>query len=407
MKRFKNKVLGLGIFCLWFMAAWASAERTDSVYWGVFEEGIHTDFNKLQTYGTDMGKNPSIVMWYISWQTSGFPLDQAQQIYDKGYVPQIVWEPWMGLDEILAGKWDTYLQTFGESVKQYGHPVMLRFAHEFNGDWYPWVFDNGVVGGTVTKPERWIQAYQYVHDKVVAAGGKNAIWLWSPNVGKGGKNPNDVTSYYPGDQYVDWIAVDGYNWGTSQSWSSWQSFSQVFGPIYDKMVAKYPGKPIMIGEFGCSSTGETTGQDKPTWITDTFDQLKNNYPQIKAFIWFNVNKETDWRFSSTTQSTAAFKAGMQQSFISDDRKQLLALTGQADSSSSSSSSSSSNSSSSVSSSVSSSSSSSSSPSQVSSSSASSSATPANNGGKSGKSGGGAVNALGIFFLSLILLLATG
>lgn len=305
----------------------------------------------------------------------------------------------MGLDEILAGKWDAYLQTFGESVQRYGHPVMLRFAHEFNGDWYPWVFDNGVIGGTVTKPGRWIQAYQYVHDKVVAAGGKNAIWLWSPNVGNGGKNPNDITSYYPGDQYVDWIAMDGYNWGTSQNWSSWQSFTQVFGPTYDKVVLKYPGKPIMIGEFGCSSTGETTGHDKPGWITDTFDQLKNNYPEIKAFIWFNLNKETDWRFSTTPQSAAAFKAGVQQSFVSGDRDQLLALTAPVDSSSSSSSSVSSAS-------VSSSAPSSSSSSQASTSSASSSARPADNGNKSGKSGGGGMNVLGLFFLSLLVLLAT-
>lgn len=401
--------MGLSIFYLWFLATWANAERTDSVYWGVFEEGIHTDFNKLQTYGTEMGKNPSIVMWYISWQTSGFPQAQAQQVYDKGYVPHIVWEPWMGLDEILAGKWDTYLQTFGTSVKQYGHPVMLRFAHEFNGDWYPWNFESGVMGGTVLTPERWVQAYQYVHDKVVAAGGTNAIWLWSPNVGNGGKNPHDITSYYPGDAYVDWVAADGYNWGTSQSWSSWQSFSQVFGPTYDKVVANYPGKPIMIGEFGCSSTGETIGKDKPIWITDTFDQLSNTYPQIKAFIWFNLNKETDWRFSTTPQSTAAFKAGLQQSFISSDRKKLLELSGHNDegstsSSSSSSKPSSSSSSSNMSSSVQSTSTSSSSSSQTSTSTAASSAAPVNNSGNGGKSGGGAFDVLGVFFLSLILLL---
>jgi hypothetical protein len=400
MKTLSYKMLG--IFCLWVLAASANAGRTDSVYWGVFEEGIHTDFNKLQSYGVEMVKNPSIVMWYISWKTSGFPQAQAQQVYEQGYLPHIVWEPWMGLDEILAGKWDTYLQTFGESLAQYGHPVMLRFAHEFNGDWYPWNFDNGVIGGTVLKPERWVQAYRYVHDKVNAAGGKNAIWLWSPNVGNGGKNPHDITAYYPGNAYVDWIAVDGYNWGTSQSWSSWQTFSQVLGPTYNKVVANYPDKPIMIGEFGCSSTGETSGKDKPTWITDTFDQLNNNYPQIKAFIWFNLNKETDWRFSTTPQSTAAFKAGIQQAFVSGDRDNLVALSGQGSESSSSSTSSSSKSSSSSSSSAPSSSSSSSSSSQA--SSAASSA-PANNGGESKKSGGGAFSALGVFLLSLLLLLA--
>jgi len=389
-----------------FAKADVNLSQSDAVYWGIFEEGLQTDLSRVQTYATDLGKSPVMVMWYIDWRNSGFPLTEARNVYKAGYVPHVVWEPWIGLDEILAGKWDSYLQTFGQSVHDFGHPVMLRFAHEFNGDWYPWNYDNGDMNGTIAAASKWIQTYQYVHDKIVAAGGSNAIWLWSPNVGNGGKNSQDITAYYPGDKYVDWIAVDGYNWGTSQSWSTWQTFTDVFGGTYNKLVSNYPGKPIMLGEFGCSSTGETTNRDKVSWINDLFLQLKNNYPHIKAFTWFNVNKETDWRFNTTAQSKAAFKTGVQDNFVSSDITKLVAITASEQTSSSASSTSSSSSSVATSSSVASSSSSemssSSSSIQSSSSSSEKSSAPATSGGGGGKSGGGSVDMWSLLLMLLFV-----
>lgn len=299
----------------------AQTETNDMVFWGMFEEGLHTNMSQVQSYATQFGKKPGIVMWYTSWQTNNghaFPIADCQRVSDAGYIPHIVWEPWMGLDEILSGKWDADLTKYGQDIAKYGKPVMLRWGHEFNGDWYPWSYINN-------KPEpasKWVQAYKHVHDLVVAAGGSNALWLWSPNNGNGSKNPQDITLYYPGDDYVDWIAMDGYNWGTSQSWSSWTSFDGVFGAIYNKLRSNYPNKPIMLGEFGCASAGG----DKAAWINDFFKQIKNKYTHIKAFIWFNINKETDWRFNSTSLSTEAFKQGLADPVISEDVQELLALT---------------------------------------------------------------------------------
>ncbi|WP_223584801.1 hypothetical protein [Sphingobacterium sp. GVS05A] len=98
----------------------------------------------------------------------------------------------------------------------------------------------------------------------------------------------------------------GYNFGTSQSWSSWQSFAQVFGPLYHKLTTTYPSKPIFIAEMGCSSTGG----DKATWINDMFAQLETQFPKIRSFVWFNINKETDWRFTNGQEAIGAFKTGL-------------------------------------------------------------------------------------------------
>jgi len=293
-------------------------QQKDLIFWGIFEENIQNNLSKVNVYGTQFEKNASMVLWYIGWNADNdhsFPLSTCKKVFDAGYIPHIVWEPWVGVDDFISGKLDADLEKFGQDIAAFGNPVMLRWGHEFNGDWYPWSYNNNAL----VPASKWIEAYKYVHDKIIEAGGTNAIWLWSPNCGNGGKNPQDITSYYPGDDYVDWIALDGYNWGTSQSWSSWQMFAGVFGPTYDKMVKNYPGKPIMLGEFGCSGTGG----NKAAWITDMFYQLKNKYQKIKAFVWFNVKKETDWRFNETTESSEAFKTGLADTVVSSDLDKFL------------------------------------------------------------------------------------
>jgi hypothetical protein len=316
MKRKMNIIMFIA-FSLLIAQTVLAQPKNDAIVWGVFEEGIENNLPLVNDYGKQFGKMPSTVMWYEHWRVGEldtFPLSTCQKVAAAGYMPHIVWEPWIGLDDILAGKYDNDIVKFAQGIAKFGKPIMIRFAHEFNGDWYPWTYINNAVVPATT----WIKGYKYVHDKVVATGAKNALWMWSPNNGNGGKNPQDILDYYPGDEYVDWIALDGYNWGTSQSWSSWTSFDGVFNNVYQKVVAKCPTKPIMIGETGCSSTGG----DKAEWITNMFFQLKNNFPHVKAFIWFNVNKETDWRFSATPESTNAYKIGLSDSIIKYDVKLL-------------------------------------------------------------------------------------
>ena len=60
----------------------------------------------------------------------------------------------------------------------------------------------------------------------------------------------------------------------------------------------------MIGEFASSETGGS----KSAWITDAANRMKTAYPQLRALIWFNMNKETDWRVESSAGSLAAFKS---------------------------------------------------------------------------------------------------
>jgi hypothetical protein len=75
------------------------------------------------------------------------------------------------------------------------------------------------------------------------------------------------------------------------------------------VTALAPTKPFMIGEFASSEVGG----NKAAWITDAASRMQAAYPQLRAFVWFNYNKETDWRVESSTASLTAFKS----SFVND------------------------------------------------------------------------------------------
>jgi beta-mannanase len=140
-----------------------------------------------------------------------------------------------------------------------------------------------------------------VHDIFTAAGATNVLWVFSPNVDSvPGDAWNQWSNYYPGDDYVDWTAFDGYNWGTVQAGSSWRSFTAMTGTIYAGLTAK--GKPIMIPETASAEQGG----DKAAWIADILPSLRTSFPGIKAFVWFHMNKETDWRVDSSPQARDRF-----------------------------------------------------------------------------------------------------
>lgn len=260
--------------------------------------GVATDtFAEVASFNAAAGKPVNVYSIYKSfyWDPT-FPVDEVKKIQASGYVPMITWEPWepngnaiqplYALSNINAGKFDTIIKNWASSIKALGFPVLLRFAHEMNGDWYPW--GAGVNGNS---PLGYVNAYKRVHTLFVAAGVTNVAWVWSPNV------DFPTKPFYPGDSYVDWIAVDGYNFGGS-------SPEDVFGATITD-IRSYTNKPIFIGETG---TFDDPSHPKPAWITDFFKMLKAH--SINGFVWFETNKEQNWRIDSSAAATTAFKNGV-------------------------------------------------------------------------------------------------
>ncbi len=276
------------------------------------------------------GKEIAIEMFFTGWPSNrmpDFPEAKCNEIVSNGSIPHITWMPQVSgspfpLDGIISGNYDNYIRGYARQVKNWGKPLFIRLGHEFNGDWYTY---GGAKNGGGTKdgfgdlnkpdgPERFIAAYKRVHDLFKEEGVKNVLWIWCPN---NGSSPNESwnvpENYYPGDEYVDWIGFDGYNFGRTQSWSGWIEFFDIFYSLYQKFVSY--NKPMMIAEFASVEIGG----NKSEWIRKAYSvYLKYSFPKIKAVTWFHIRKyegtvDTDWRINSSDLSLQAY-----QNAIADD-----------------------------------------------------------------------------------------
>ncbi|HEY8598884.1 MAG TPA: glycosyl hydrolase, partial [Thermomicrobiales bacterium] len=140
-----------------------------------------------------------------------------------------------------------------------------------------------------------------------AAGATNVTWVWCPNVVSAETTP--LAQLYPGDAYVDWVALDGYNWGGIRN-EPWRSFAEIYGPSYTALRQLAPTKPIMIAEVASAEQGG----DKAAWIRDALGvQLPARFPAIKAVAWFNWNDNNGtytWPIESSAAASAAFGAAV-------------------------------------------------------------------------------------------------
>ncbi len=218
-----------------------------------------------------------------------FP-SQFGSLRDQGKTLVIFWEPHnISLDAIIAGDADTTLKKFAADAKTYGGPVIFTPFHEMNGDWDSW---GGMVG--TNTPAKLISAWKHVHG--LFAGATNVKFGWAVNNDSVPSTPaNSIGAYYPGDAYVDYVGVDGFNFG-----DPWQSFDSVFSSAF-KILKTYK-KPIYI-----FSMASADGPKKAAWITDGLTVQLAKYPEVAGWIWFNQNKERDWRVSSDENSLKAFQ----------------------------------------------------------------------------------------------------
>ncbi len=274
------------------------------------------DMTSLSLFEQHAGKGVSIVHYGQFWRRDGvlqpFYTNDHQRVRDHGAIPLVDWSPWdssaggspqqpeFALARIIAGDFDAYIASWAAGARDWGHPLFLRFAHEMNGDWYPW---SDRTNGNA--PGDYVAAWRHVHDIFTAVGATNVTWVWSPNTIYPGSIP--LSEVYPGDAYVDWVAIDGYNWGTNPARpESWRTFDQVFKPTYDALAVVAPDKPVMLAEIGSSEYGGS----KATWIADALARIPA-LTRIGAVVWFDWDTDgMDWRIETSPTAQDAFAAGV-------------------------------------------------------------------------------------------------
>ena len=261
-----------------------------------------TSGEALDSYKARYGRFPDIALYYRSLDGTLLFSSEKTSLKERGVTPLATVEPFVAgqpasLQDIASGRYDSYIHSAAASAISYGKEVLLRFAHEMNGDWYHWSGD----------PAAYVAAWRHYVDVFRADGATNVKFVWSPNVNVSGRYP--FNAYYPEDAshpgYVDYVGLDGYNWGGEVIW---KTLRQIFMSSYTQLNKLSGGKPAIIAETG---SVEEKGR-RPAWIrTGLLETIPKELPKVAGVVWFDRNLAAeghrDWTLESSAASVSAWQ----------------------------------------------------------------------------------------------------
>jgi hypothetical protein len=252
---------------------------------GAVVDGYHGDGTVIDNFNEMTGHHHSVIHTFDRFGEYSVSEAKLKTIISRGAVPISTLEPYnASLSSIANGDYDAWIDNYANMIASLDSTVYVRFAHEMNGNWFPWG----------QKPNSYKAAFQRVAQRIHVRA-PNAQMVFSPNV------DNDVfADYYPGDVAVDYMALDGYNYTSNLT------LRQVFAASYDELAALDPDDPIMIAE-----TGSIEYSGKANWITNLYmNAIPNRMPRIDLVVWFHVNAAgvPPYRLDTSKAALDAYRA---------------------------------------------------------------------------------------------------
>lgn len=147
----------------------------------------------------------------------------------------------------------------------------IRFAHEMNGDWYPWKVNRDNYRDFITSWKR----YRSLQERFFPAA-KLVFSLNRQSVG----TAMDWRRFFPGTEYVDLLSVDYYNQfpaiSTEAQWTRSLSLVDQWGAPNGlekfRAYAQSRGLPLAISEW----SGNALFGDSPAFVTGFLDYVKSH-----------------------------------------------------------------------------------------------------------------------------------
>lgn len=165
-------------------------------------------------------------------------------------------------DRIADGSMDMEVRSLIQVLKAFNRPVFCRPGFEFNGEW------NGYTDGETYK-KAFIRFAELVQE--CQADNIALLWCYNPDAAE-----KDYMKYYPGDNYVDWWAIDIFRAG-----SMLEKHTEEF--LKD---AEFHEKPVMITEATPYGYDVTAGEGWEEWFEVYFHFLQG-HPVIKGTCYIN------------------------------------------------------------------------------------------------------------------------
>lgn len=293
------------------------------IYQGAFpdncaSEGCVRDGANIVSFEKLVGKRIAWDEFSDNWFNGiVFPAAKASAIRARGVIPYLRIMPrsdWTSgckaknpyaLSRIIKGDYDFELTIYADGVADFVSPILIDFAPEANGNWFPW---DGVCNGAGHKtgfgsplladgPERYRAAYRHLIAIFRRAGATNVTWVMHfDSYAKPDRAWNKMRAYYPGDSFIDWIGVSAYGAETKvdlrNHWNPY--FSRVMNDSYPELTRVSKKKPLAVLEWGV-----TAGGRKPTQAQFISLALQN----LAAHKWSRIRAISYWHSNWSNEPT--------------------------------------------------------------------------------------------------------
>lgn len=273
----------------------SSLPRASDSYLGVFEPGSPPSYEPIEEFATMASRTPNLIGYYSGW-AEPFATSFAEMVHRHGLIPFVQIDPSLAsVAAIAAGTYDPYLRLYADSVRDYGHQVVIGFGHEMNASWYSWGYGR-------TPASTFAAAWRHIVTLFRREGADNVTWLWTIQADQRGTGP--IESWWPGASYVTWVGIDGYYYHPSDT------FTRLFGPTIAGIRA-FTNDPILLSE-----TSVTPLADQYANIQNLFDGMSQY--KVLGLVWFDKNQtylsrgidHQDWRLEGNFRAEAAFRLGV-------------------------------------------------------------------------------------------------
>jgi mannan endo-1,4-beta-mannosidase len=267
----------------------ASLPINPASYLGVYEHGGLRSYQPIAEFSKAAGQQPNLVGYYSGWREP-FETSFAETASRHSATTIVQWDPTLAsVSKIAGGGYDSYLRSFADSVREFGHPVVIGFGHEMNAYWYSWGYRH-------TSPSTFVAAWRHIVTVFRARHAENVTWLWTLQADEPGTGP--IASWWPGEKYVTWVGIDGYYYYPSET------FFSIFGKTIAEVRA-LTGLPVLLSEVAVGPQA-----DQARKIPDLFAGMRQ-YGTL-GLVWFDIAQHNgvyhqDWRVEDNQTAETAFR----------------------------------------------------------------------------------------------------
>jgi len=270
----------------------ASLPPKPASYLGVFTADAPPQYAGVEDFAKAVGVQPNLVGYYSGWAQS-FATSYAKALFAHGVRAFVQIDPTdASVQGIVDGDYDDYLRSYADSVREFGHAVVIGFGHEMNAPTYTWGYGR-------TAPSVFVAAWRHIVTLFREQGAENVTWLWTLQADGPGTGP--IQDWWPGASYVTWVGIDGYYYTPADT------FTSVFGKTIDQVRA-ITGKPVLLSE---TAVGPRAGQFVK--IQDLFAGMAR-YKTL-GLVWFDKKQDDgiyhqNWNIDDNPTAVAAFRLGL-------------------------------------------------------------------------------------------------